>query len=99
MLAWRRADPYDLLDDRLLRPVADPTGARLECDLIGWLVPGVFAFVGAFGGAAIGEYWRAQNADEALRVGFWAFVGRSAAAMAKVAMGLGIIWIIIVKTW
>jgi uncharacterized protein YqgC (DUF456 family) len=59
----------------------------------------VFAFVGAFGGAAIGEYWRAQKADEALRVGFWSFVGRAAAAMAKVAMGLGIIWIIIVRTW
>jgi hypothetical protein len=37
--------------------------------------------------------------DEAMRVGFWSFVGRAAAAMAKVAVGLGIIWIIIVKTW
>jgi len=59
----------------------------------------VFAFAGAFGGAAIGEYWREQKAEEALRVGFWSFIGRAAAAMAKVAMGLGIIWIIIVKTW
>jgi uncharacterized protein YqgC (DUF456 family) len=59
----------------------------------------VFGFVGAFAGAAGGEYLRNQRVEEALRVGFWSFVGRSLAAMGKVAAGFCIVWIIIVTTW
>lgn len=59
----------------------------------------VFGFVGAFAGAAGGEYLRNQRVEEALRVGFWSFVGRSLATMGKVAAGFCIVWIIIVTTW
>lgn len=59
----------------------------------------VFGLVGAFGGAVAGEYIREQNTDSALRVGFWAFVGRSLAIMGKVAAGAGIVWILIARTW
>jgi len=56
-------------------------------------------FVGAFAGAVTGEYMREQRSGEAVRVGFWAFVGRSMAMMGKIACGIGIVWIIIARTW
>lgn len=56
-------------------------------------------FVGAFAGAVAGEYMREQRSGEAVRVGFWAFVGRSMAIMGKIACGAGIVWIIIARTW
>ena len=56
-------------------------------------------FVGAFAGAVAGEYMREQRSGEAVRVGFWAFVGRSMAMMGKIACGIGIVWIIIARTW
>jgi len=56
-------------------------------------------FVGAFAGAVAGEYIREQRSDQAVRVGFWAFVGRSLAIMGKIACGVGIVWILIVRTW
>jgi uncharacterized protein YqgC (DUF456 family) len=55
--------------------------------------------VGAFAGAVVGEYMREQRSDEAVRVGFWAFVGRSLAIMGKIACGAGIVWILILRTW
>lgn len=68
-------------------PVAPPVGTLL------------FAFAGAFAGAAVGEYLRDRRVDNAVRVGFWSFVGRSLAALGKVAVGVGIVWIIILTTW
>jgi uncharacterized protein YqgC (DUF456 family) len=68
-------------------PVVPPLGSLL------------FGFVGAFAGAAGGEYLRNQRVEEALRVGFWSFVGRSLATMGKVAAGFCIVWIIVVTTW
>jgi len=59
----------------------------------------VLGFVGAFAGAAIGEYLRDRRMEEALRVGFWSFIGRSLATMGKVAAGICMIWIIIIQTW
>ena len=56
-------------------------------------------FVGAFAGAVAGEYMREQRSGEAVRVGFWAFVGRSMAMMGKIACGIGIVWVIIARTW
>lgn len=56
-------------------------------------------FMGAFAGAAFGEYVRNQRADEAMRVGMWSFVGRSLASMSKIGVGVCMVWIIIVKTW
>jgi uncharacterized protein YqgC (DUF456 family) len=76
-----------LLGVTLGAPVAPPLGSL------------VFGFVGAFAGAAGGEYLRNQRVEEALRVGFWSFVGRSLATMGKVSVGFCIVWIIIVATW
>jgi uncharacterized protein YqgC (DUF456 family) len=59
----------------------------------------VLGFVGAFAGAVVGEYMREQHSDKAVRVGFWAFVGRSLAIMGKIACGVGIVWILIARTW
>jgi len=68
-------------------PVAPPFGSL------------VLGFVGAFAGAAVGEYLRTRRGAEAVRIGFWAFVGKSLAAMAKVACGIGMVVIIIARTW
>ena len=59
----------------------------------------VFAFIGAFAGAALGEWYRNRHVEEALRVGFWSFVGKTLATMGKLAAGLSIVWIVILKTW
>jgi uncharacterized protein YqgC (DUF456 family) len=59
----------------------------------------ILGFAGAFAGAVTGEYIREQKSDQAVRVGFWAFVGRSMAIMGKIACGGGIVWIIVARTW
>lgn len=59
----------------------------------------VLGLVGAFAGAVLGEYMNDKKTEEALRIGFWSFVGRSLAIMGKVGAGAGIVWILIVKTW
>jgi hypothetical protein len=74
-------------------------GAVLGAPVVPPLGSVIFAFVGSFVGGGAGEYLRSRRADEALRVGFWSFVGRSVATMGKVAAGLGIVWIIIAATW
>jgi uncharacterized protein YqgC (DUF456 family) len=68
-------------------PVAPPVGSV------------AIGFLGTFLGGAAGEYLRSRRAREAVRVGFWAFVGRSLATAGKLAAGLGIVWILIAKTW
>ena len=59
----------------------------------------VLGLVGAFAGAVLGEYMSEKKTEEALRVGFWSFVGRSLAIMGKIGAGAGIVWILIAKTW
>jgi uncharacterized protein YqgC (DUF456 family) len=59
----------------------------------------VLGFVGAFAGAVAGEYMREQRSEQAVRIGFWAFAGRSMAIMGKIACGVGIVWILIARTW
>ena len=55
----------------------------------------VGAFVGAFVGALVLEYTKVKNAAGATRVAWGAFIGRVAAAAAKVGIGLLIVvWII-----
>jgi uncharacterized protein YqgC (DUF456 family) len=68
-------------------PVVPPLGAI------------VFGFVGAFVGAVVGEYYSYRNLDSAVRVGFWAFMGRALAIMVKFGLGVIIFWVIIAKTW
>lgn len=59
----------------------------------------LFGFVGAFGGAVLGELLRQPEFESALRIGFWSFVGRMAAMAAKLSVGCVIFWIIITTTW
>ncbi len=59
----------------------------------------IFGFVGAFAGAVLGELAHVGNVDEALRIGFWSFLGRVMAIMGKVTVGCVIFWIIVTKTW
>jgi uncharacterized protein YqgC (DUF456 family) len=56
-------------------------------------------FVGVFFGAVLGEYYRHRKVEPAMRIGFWSFVGRMAAITGKIAMGCGILWVIIATTW
>lgn len=58
-----------------------------------------FGFVGAFAGAVAGEYISYRNIDSAVRIGFWAFLGRGMAIAVKFGLGLIVFWVIIVKTW
>lgn len=59
----------------------------------------LFGFVGVFVGAVLGEYYHARHVEGAMRVGFWSFVGRMAAVTGKLAMGAGILWVIVAATW
>jgi uncharacterized protein YqgC (DUF456 family) len=59
----------------------------------------ILGFIGVFVGAVLGEYYKQRKMEPAMRVGFWSFVGRMAAVASKLAVGCGILWIIIVATW
>jgi hypothetical protein len=59
----------------------------------------LLGFAGAFAGAVIGEYLREQRSESAVRVGVWAFIGRSLAILGKVAAGGGVVWVLIARTW
>ncbi len=59
----------------------------------------VFGLLGAFAGAVIAEYLLYSRMDEALRTGFWAFVGKLWAYFAKFAVAAGILAIFIVRSW
>ena len=74
-------------------------GAILGAGFIPPLGSVLFGFVGAFGGAVAGELLKRGDIDPAMRIGFWAFVGRILAMMVKVAAGVGILWVIIAQTW
>ena len=55
--------------------------------------------LGAFAGAVAGEMAKHRQLEPAVRIGFWSFVGRVAATTVKIAMGVGILWVIILATW
>lgn len=59
----------------------------------------VLGFVGVFVGAVLGEYFKQRRMEPAVQIGFWSFVGRMAAVAAKLAVGCGILWVIVATTW
>ena len=59
----------------------------------------LFGFVGAFAGAVLGELTGKDDFESAFRVGFWSFLGRVMAMMAKMSVGCVILWIIVSRTW
>jgi uncharacterized protein YqgC (DUF456 family) len=56
------------------------------------------SFVGAFAGAVVGEYRRQQRLDASLRIGTHAFVGRVLAMVAKHAIGLVMVFLVLRAT-
>jgi uncharacterized protein YqgC (DUF456 family) len=59
----------------------------------------VGALVGAFAGAALGEFYRHRHVDSAVRIGWWSFLGRGMATAFKLAIGMTIIAIVVIRTW
>ncbi len=59
----------------------------------------VFALAGAFAGAVICEYIYYASVRDAVRTGFFAFVGKLAAILVKLALGFTILGIFIYRSW
>ncbi len=59
----------------------------------------VFGLFGAFAGAVVAEYILYSRMDEALRTGFWAFVGKLWAYFVKYALALVALVIFIIRSW
>ena len=59
----------------------------------------LLGFVGAFPGAVLDEMLRQPDLNAALRIGFWSFIGRTAAVAAKLSIGCVILWLIVRATW
>ncbi|MDZ7860436.1 MAG: DUF456 domain-containing protein [Candidatus Krumholzibacteriota bacterium] len=59
----------------------------------------IFGLFGAFAGAVAAEYIQYKKMENAINVGFWAFVGKLWAFFAKFAIATGILVIFIVRSW
>lgn len=59
----------------------------------------VFGLLGAFAGAVLAEYIQYQKMDDAMKTGFWAFVGKLSAYFVKCALAMGVLVIFIVRSW
>ncbi len=59
----------------------------------------IFALLGAFGGAVLCEYIYYNSLDQALRTGFWAFLGKLGAMFVKFALGLLVLGIFVWRSW
>ena len=59
----------------------------------------IFGLIGAFSGAVICEYIYYNSLDQALRTGFFAFIGKLLAIFVEVALGLIVLAIFIYKSW
>ena len=59
----------------------------------------IFGLLGAFSGAVLAEYIQYEKLDDALKTGFWAFVGKLSAYFVKAALAMGVLAIFIVRSW
>lgn len=59
----------------------------------------IFALLGAFAGAVVFEYLYYNSLDNALKTGFWAFMGKLWAMLAKFALGLAVLAIFVIRSW
>jgi len=59
----------------------------------------IFALLGAFGGAVLCEYIYYNSLDQALRTGFWAFLGKLGAMFVKFALGLLLLGMFVWRSW
>lgn len=59
----------------------------------------IFALLGAFAGAVICEYIYYNSLDQALRTGFFAFIGKLLAMFVKFGLGLLVLGLFIYRSW
>jgi uncharacterized protein YqgC (DUF456 family) len=59
----------------------------------------LLGFIGAFAGAVASEYLYYRSLDRALRTGFFAFMGKLLAMLAKFALALVVLALFIYRTW
>lgn len=59
----------------------------------------IFGLLGAFGGAVLCEYIYYNSLDQALRTGFFAFIGKLGAMFVKFALGLIVLGLFIYRSW
>ena len=59
----------------------------------------IFALLGAFAGAVICEYIYYNSLDQALRTGFFTFIGKLFAMFIKFALGLIVLGLFVIKSW
>jgi uncharacterized protein YqgC (DUF456 family) len=74
-------------------------GAILGTSVVPVIGSVIFGLIGAFGGAVAAEYILYSRMDEALRTGFWAFIGKLWAYFAKYAIAMAILVIFVSLSW
>ncbi len=74
-------------------------GAILGTSVIPVLGSVIFGLFGAFAGAVVAEYILYSRMEEALRTGFWAFIGKLWAYFAKFAIAMAVLVIFIIRSW
>ena len=74
-------------------------GAILGTSVLPVIGSVIFGLLGAFAGAVVAEYILYSRMEEALRTGFWAFIGKLWAYFAKYAIAMAVLVIFIVRSW
>jgi uncharacterized protein YqgC (DUF456 family) len=74
-------------------------GAVLGTSVLPVIGSVVFGLMGAFGGAVLAEYIQYERLDDAMKTGFWAFVGKLWAYAVKYALALAVGIVFVVLSW
>lgn len=74
-------------------------GAILGTSVVPVIGSVIFGLFGAFAGAVVAEYILYSQMEEALRTGFWAFIGKLWAYFAKFAIAMAVLVIFIIRAW
>ena len=74
-------------------------GAVLGTSVLPVIGSVLFGLLGAFGGAVLAEYIQYERLDDAMKTGFWAFVGKLWAYMVKYALAVAVGIMFIVRSW
>ncbi|HSG29540.1 MAG TPA: DUF456 domain-containing protein [Candidatus Krumholzibacterium sp.] len=76
--------------------IAGAVGGTAVIPVVGSMV---FALLGAFAGAVLFEYLYYNSLDNALKTGFWAFMGKLWAMLIKFALGLVVLGLFVFRSW
>ena len=74
-------------------------GAILGTTVVPVIGSVIFGLLGAFGGAVAAEYIVYSRMEEALRTGFWAFIGKLWAYFAKFALAMAVLVTFVIRSW